>query len=42
MKISVHTAQDYIKDVYRLFQVNSQAELMNRFTKATAATCRRR
>jgi DNA-binding CsgD family transcriptional regulator len=31
MKISVHTAQGYIKDVYRIFQVNSQTELMNRF-----------
>jgi DNA-binding CsgD family transcriptional regulator len=31
MKISIHTAQGYIKDVYRLFHVNSQTELMNRF-----------
>jgi DNA-binding CsgD family transcriptional regulator len=31
MKISVNTAQGYIKDIYRIFQVNSQAELMHRF-----------
>ena len=31
MNISVHTAQGYIKDIYKFFRVNSQAELMNRF-----------
>jgi len=31
MKISLHTAQGYIKDVYKFFHVNSQTELMNRF-----------
>ncbi len=31
MDISVHTAQDYIKDVYRHFRVSSQGELMSRF-----------
>ncbi len=31
MNISVNTVQGYIKDVYRFFEVNSQAELMNRF-----------
>jgi DNA-binding CsgD family transcriptional regulator len=31
MDISVHTAQDYIKEVYRHFRVNSQGELMSRF-----------
>lgn len=31
MNISVNTVQGYIKEVYRLFGVNSQAELMNRF-----------
>jgi DNA-binding CsgD family transcriptional regulator len=31
MKISVHTAQGYIKDVYKILQVTSQTELMNRF-----------
>jgi DNA-binding CsgD family transcriptional regulator len=29
--ISVHTAQGYIKDVYRHFHVSSQGELMSRF-----------
>lgn len=33
MKISVHTAQDYVKQIYRHFNVRSQAELMNRFMK---------
>jgi len=31
--ISIHTAQDYIKQVYRHFSVNSQPQLMNRFFK---------
>jgi DNA-binding CsgD family transcriptional regulator len=31
MEISVHTAQGYIKDVYRIFRVSSQGELMSRF-----------
>jgi len=31
MDISVHTAQGYIKDVYRIFNVSSQGELMSRF-----------
>jgi DNA-binding CsgD family transcriptional regulator len=31
MSISTHTAQGYIKDIYRHFDVHSQAELMNRF-----------
>jgi DNA-binding CsgD family transcriptional regulator len=31
MKISAHTAQGYIKDVYRIFNINSQAALMSRF-----------
>jgi DNA-binding CsgD family transcriptional regulator len=31
MNISVNTAQGYIKEIYRFFAVNSQAELMNRF-----------
>jgi DNA-binding CsgD family transcriptional regulator len=31
--ISIHTAQDYIKQVYRHFSVNSQPQLMNRFIK---------
>jgi DNA-binding CsgD family transcriptional regulator len=31
MNISVNTAQGYIKDIYRFFQVNSQAELMHKF-----------
>lgn len=31
MKISVHTAQDYIKQVYRHFNVSSQVELISRF-----------
>jgi DNA-binding CsgD family transcriptional regulator len=31
MNISVNTVQGYIKDVYRHFDVNSQAELMKRF-----------
>jgi DNA-binding CsgD family transcriptional regulator len=31
MGISVHTAQDYIKEIYRHFKVRSHAELMSRF-----------
>lgn len=31
MGISMHTVRDYIKDVYRCFNVHSQAELMSRF-----------
>jgi DNA-binding CsgD family transcriptional regulator len=31
MGISVHTAQGYIKEVYRYFRVSSQGELMSRF-----------
>jgi len=31
--ISIHTTQDYIKQVYRYFNVNSQTQLMNRFIK---------
>ncbi len=31
MDISVNTVQGYIKEVYRFFNVNSQAELMSRF-----------
>jgi DNA-binding CsgD family transcriptional regulator len=31
MGISMHTVRDYIKDVYRYFDVHSQAELMSRF-----------
>lgn len=31
MKITMNTVQGYIKEVYRYFEVNSQAELMNRF-----------
>jgi DNA-binding CsgD family transcriptional regulator len=31
MKISMHTAQGYIKDTYRFFGVHSQAALMSRF-----------
>jgi DNA-binding CsgD family transcriptional regulator len=31
MEISVNTVQGYAKDVYRFFNINSQAELMSRF-----------
>jgi len=31
LEISVHTVADYIKEVYRVFGVGSQAELMRRF-----------
>jgi DNA-binding CsgD family transcriptional regulator len=31
MDVSVHTAQGYIKEIYRHFGVHSQAQLMNRF-----------
>jgi DNA-binding CsgD family transcriptional regulator len=31
MGISIHTAQDYIKSVYRYFNVHSRAELLHRF-----------
>jgi len=31
MSVSTHTAQGYIKEIYRHFNVHSQAELMNRF-----------
>jgi DNA-binding CsgD family transcriptional regulator len=31
MNISMHTVQGYVKNIYRHFNVHSQAELMNRF-----------
>ncbi len=37
MKISVNTAQGYIKDVYRIFNVSSQAELMSRFLQGNGS-----
>jgi DNA-binding CsgD family transcriptional regulator len=40
MDISVHTAQGYIKDVYRHFHVNSQGELMSRFLQGNGQDMR--
>ena len=31
--LSIHTVSDYVKDIYRNFDVQSHAELMRRFTK---------
>jgi len=31
LDLSLHTVSDYVKDIYRIFEVRSQAELMQRF-----------
>jgi DNA-binding CsgD family transcriptional regulator len=40
MQISMHTVRDYIKDVYRVFNVHSQAELMGRFYQGSGRDLR--
>ena len=39
MNISIHTVNDYIKDVYARFEVHSQSELIRRFVEGDGGDC---